>query len=620
MPLLREEFQSALAPRDRIPIYQWAARHISLRAPFTRTGAFDISDSRHFIAPFEALQNDYRREVNILKPLRGGGSLIGDIFAAYAISEEPGPYLDVFQSDPIARDHASKRSKPIFEQCSPVAELFPANPDDNCANWIKFTNGTTWQACGPSLGNLQSRGFRYLRLEEIWMWPQDRLGEALGRVGDYLKLQTSKVLCISQAGPVEGVPMEESDWYRHYHSAAIFEWEVQCPGCQKYYDPIFSGTNPDGTFWGITWDKHQKPGGDWDLAKCIPTIRFECPHCRHALLDNPRTKSEWNRTGRYRHAGGEMAPGPAAKKESLHWEAVIDYPWEDLVQLWLDACNAEKRGNLGPKLQFYQKRRAIFKDEESLLKGGLNLIRAAYEISVDTTKWPEEKARFLTIDRQSEDLFWYTIRAWSPEKSRRLLFGKCYGFGALEEIREKWKVPPLHTFIDSGYLPKGDHGVYAACLKYGWVAIRGSGEHQFIHRIQRGGKTVSVLRSYSPVSYGDPEIGIRGGRRKHCNLIHFSKSQMNQKVQELIDAGLWEEPVEGEDPEVEKEYNAQMGARVKKREYQIKTGETKVYWKESQNDHARDCANGQVLGAVLRSLVPDPATEIQTKTEKEQNK
>lgn len=99
-------------------------------------------------------------------------------------------------------------------------------------------------------------------------------------------------------------------------------------------------------------------------------------------------------------------------------------------------------------------------------------------------------------------------------------------------------------------------------------------------------------------------------------MIRFSKGQMNQTVQSLIDSGAWEEPATG-DEELEKEYAAQMASRVKRTEFNPKTNEIQVYWREGRNDHARDLANQQVLGAILTDLVPDPAAERLTRSEKE---
>lgn len=611
--VIRTAWRETFAPRDRRPVYDWAHDNVWLSPPITRTGWFDVSASRHFIAIFEALQNDFRREVNILKPVRGGGSLIGDIMVLWAMVNDPGPYMELFQTQDIADEHAEARLVPNFHNCAATAALFPHNLNKLRDNQILFANGHTWYVSGPSIANLQTKGIRYLRLEEVWMWDQGKDAEAVGRIGDYLKMHTSKVLRISQGGPKDGVDMETSDWFRTYNRGLLHEWEVPCAGCGKYFDPVFTGTRPDGSFWGMTWDRHQLPNGDWDIPKCVPTIRFECPHCAHPMLDNGKTKSEWNRSGRYRIVTQDENGHGNHKRDSFRWEAVIDYPWDELVELWLEACNAEKRGDLRPKLQFYQKRRAMFKDEQFLLKGGLHLRRAVYEINSD---WPEEKGRAMSIDRQDEDLYWWTVRAWSAEKSRRLGFGKAYGAAALEEIRIKFKVLPNNTFCDSGFLPKGDHGVYAACLKYGWISIKGDKAFNFIHR-QKNGKLVQ--KSYAPLTYGDPSGGTAQGNRKYAPLIRFSKFQMCATVERLISQGQWEEPATTTDPDMEAEYAAQMASRVRKTEYNAKTGESKVYFWEGKNDHAADCANGQVLYAILADFLPDPAMERLTKKEQEQN-
>jgi hypothetical protein len=605
-------WQQSFAPRDRRPVYEWANDYVWLSPPITRTGWFDLSVSRHFTEIFDALQNDHRREVNVLKPVRGGGSLIGDVFVLWAMANDPGPYMELFQTDKVAAEHAESRLMPNFRQCQPIRDLLPADRHKLRDQQILFSNGHAWYVSGPSIGNLQTKGVRYLRLEEVWMWDQGKMAEAEGRIGDYLRGHTSKILRISQGGPKDGVEMEQSDWYRAYYRGVQHEWEVPCLACGKYFDPIFSGQRADGSFWGMTWNRHQLPNGDWDIGRCVPTLRFECPHCANAMLDGPKTKGEWNRQGRYRIVKPDDAAGNH-KRDSFRWEAVVDYPWDELVELWLEACNAEHRGDLKPKLQFYQKRRAMFKDEQSLLKSGLHLKRAAYEINSD---WPEEKGRAMTIDRQDEDTYWWTVRAWSADKSRRLGFGRAFGAAALEEIRDKFKVTPNHTFCDSGFLPKGDQGVYASCLKYGWIAVKGDKAFNFTHR-QKGGKLVQ--KSYAPLAWGDPGAGTATGNRRYAPLIRFSKFQMCSTLERLMAQAVWDEPATSEDAELEKEYAAQMSARVRKTEYNAKTGESRVYYWEGKNDHASDCANMQVLYAILEELLPDPASEKLTKSENKED-
>lgn len=592
-------------PRDGRTLIDYAAESIKLFPPITREGYFHTEGSRHFIPILNALDDGRVREVNILKPVRGGGSLIGDVHLASVMPSErsPGPYMNVFQTDQDAKMHFFDRIERIMAGNESTRVLLPSKYE-----WseIRLNNGHTLYTGGPGISNLQSKGVRYLRLDECWIYPAGRMAEAEARVGDYLKEEMSKILRISQAGPRDGLDIDRCEWNRAYNRAAIYEWEVECQSCHKFYSPVFSGTNPDGAFWGITWDHHRLANGDWDIPKCIPTIRFECPHCFARVADCPKTKNDWNRTGRYRLTNEDNQ-----KRKSFHWETVIDFPWDELVELWLDACNAEARGNLQPKIQFYQKRRAIFKDEQSLLRGGLNFRRAEYEIASD---WPDEKARFATFDRQQEDMYWGTVRAWSDTKSRRLWFGKVYGESAIKDIVGSWKVPPNRVGIDSAFEPKGDTGVYAMCIRNNWIALRGDDAYSFPHRLKSGHR---VLRSYAPLAFGDPDIGQKGQGRRYAPLIRFSKPQMNSLVQRLIDSGAWEEPP-NDGSEMEQEYAAQMGSRIKVTDYNKRTGESRVFWKEGKNDHARDVANGQATFAVLANLAADPAAEQLTKSEQKE--
>lgn len=605
---IQEAWFSLWRRRDLRPIYEWSKDNTDLKPPLTITGPFDVSRSRHFMGPLDALQDEHCREVNILKPLRSGGTLIADIWVPWTRENDPGPTMFLLQTDSIADDHFQKVLLPTMEGVPSIGRMMAGlDRHKKTSRKIEFSDGNHLHVNGPSIANLQTNAFRYVIMDECWMWDLGRMGDAEGRAGDFLKLETSKILRISQGGPYERRTLDQCPWKRAYEHAEINEWEVQCPHCSEYYEPLFAGQRADGTYWGITWDEHKHPNGDWDVDRAAATVRFECPHCAKPLLDGPRTKGEWNRAGRYKRTSEENR-----KRKSFHWEAVIDYPWDELVQLWLQACNAERRGDLGPKLQFYQKRRAMFRDEESLLRGGLKLMEAAYESGGE---WLDEKARFMDIDRQEGDLFWWQVRAWSAEESRRLGFGKAYGFPACEEIRKKFKVPPNRTTCDSGYMPKGDQGVYAACIRYGWVAVKGDQEWQFVHAL---GKGRAVLKSYAPLTHCDPESGTAQGGRRRCPMIRFSKGQMNILTERLVRSGAWKEPETDPDPAMAHEYAQQMAGRVLVREFDKKTNVPKVYFKESRNDHARDLANQSCLKAVLCGLIPDPAAEIKTKTEEKQ--
>ena len=587
----RQAWRTVFQWRDQRPIWEWAADNLILKPPFTRTGPFDLATTRHFIAPLEALADDHVREVNILKPVRGGGSLLADIHLPWTIVNDPGPYMRSFQADDVAEDHTKERIVRLLRQCPATARLMPGGKLD----WseIRLLNEFTIYHNGPSLANFQTKGVRYLVLDEPWMYPRGRMGEALARVGDYLKISTSKVFCVSQGGPNENQRIEENEWWSHYHAAELNTWTVQCHGCGAFVAPKFFDQRKDGKWAGLIFDEHKLPNGDWHIARTVPTVRYECPLCGHPHLDTPRLKSEWNRTGQYLRTTEENR-----RKRSFHWEAVIDYPWVELATMWLEAANAFRRGVIEPKLQFAKKYLAKFEDERTLLQGSVRLPRVSYEIRTDTE--PEELGRCMSVDRQ-EQWYWWTVRKWFKHgKSRRLGFGRAFGLQELEDTRKKFAVEPNNLLIDARFEAKGERGVYAACIRHGWVAIMGDRRMVFSHR----GHKRTILRSYSELSFGDPECGLPGGGKKACPLIFFAKAIYNQRVQGLIESGLWEEPA-GSDNENEREYVRQMGGRMKKVKLDRATGALKEFWWESQDDHARDLANGQVLWATLARILPD---------------
>lgn len=610
---MRESFIQQFRPRDRRTIYEWARDNVSLSPPLTKTGPFDVSISRHFIAPLDALQDDRVREVNVLKPVRGGGTLIADVWCSHVRANDPGPFIFVLQTDPLADDHATKILLPTLLSVSSIRAMVEAlGRHEKTGRKIEFADGNHLHINGPSIGNLQGNGFRYLVMDECWLYDAGRMGDALGRVGDYLRDQLSKVLRVSQGGCRDDRTLPECEWHAAYHGAEINEWLVQCLSCGHFMQPILSGTRPDGSFWGLVWDKHKLPGGDWDIPKCLPTVRFECERCAHPMIDGPRLKAEWNRTGKY-----QTAADANVLKKSFHWSALIADSHADLCDLWLQACNAQHRGNLVPKLQWYQKRGAEHMDEERLLRGGSSLKRVAYEINAD---WPEEKLRFLHVDCQAQGIFWWTVRACSGAKTRRLGFGKAYSYSELVGITEQFKIPTFvstsktsrHPYsqvtIDSRYNPTGPQGVYAACIRYGWIAFQGDQKLSFTHFTMRNGQRETVERSYSEVKRGDPDCTI-DGRKLLAVRIQFSKSRMNSLVQQLRDNGSWEDPIADPGDEMEKEYSVQMSGRSKRVEFSRKTGLMQEFYKETQNDHALDLGNQHACCMVIQDQIPDPITE-----------
>jgi hypothetical protein len=222
--------------------------------------------------------------------------------------------------------------------------------------------------------------------------------------------------------------------------------------------------------------------------------------------------------------------------------------------------------------------------------------------------WPDEVVRFFTVDRQSEDTYWGMIRAWAKSgESRRLWYGKLFGEAAIEAKRIEFGVVPDCTVIDSGYMPKGDHGVYAAAIRYGWICGKGTDDAFFWHAIPQPPPRppLRVMKPWAPLSYGDPGEGTTSEGRVRARLIRFSSPVMKDRVMGLITHGLWVEPEMSERDEMDKECAKQMAAEFKRPKRDKFTGkEVMVYVCPTGNNHALDCSAMQVLAAMQLRVLP----------------
>jgi hypothetical protein len=609
---------SAFHLLDRRSIQDWAADKVTMPPVITRQGKFSVEHSRHFIAPLDALRSDRVRAVLIAKPVRGGGTLIADVAIPWAIDNDHAAILMVFQDAKIAEAHAETRTTPILESVSSIQAMLSSDHNKTRKTNILFANGLPLILTGPAVGNLQSRGFKWVICDEAWLYKPGVLGQAKGRLGDYVKMSSSKFLVISQGGE------EEGDWDLEFRSGVLFVWNVPCAGCGAFVAPEWTLRKADGEFAGAVFDTVKHLDGTYDKEASAATVRFVCPKCGHAHPNTQKTLAAWNAGGKYLNAktGAEFDPANPPSEVSFRWHALIDYPWAELVKEWLAAQEAKHVGNFAPMVNFFQKRCAQMRSERTVHETDVPFARAPI-----ARPDPKDKtwALCLTADRQSEDLYWVAVRAWAMTgESRRIWFGRVYGEAAVEAKRVECGVNADCTLVDSGYLPKGDHGVYAACIRYGWIALKGTEEPFFWHSVPArvpGAMPQRVQRPWAPLSYGDPGEGTGAQGKRQCKLVRFAAGVMADRVSGLIERGLWVEPTF--DPadqaaaEVEREYSVQMSAEFKRPKVNKFTGKREMVWVcPSGNNHAFDCAKMQVLFAMLTGRLP-AGIELETTSQEQ---
>jgi len=370
----------------------------------------------------------------------------------------------------------------------------------------------------------------------------------------------------------------------------------------------------DGSRWGIVFDQHKDSSGDWLVSRAAESVRFECEKCAHPHSDTRKTKAEWNRLGSYVSTNKDARVNHA----SFSWPGFIDYEWSFLVEKYLDALNRYKRKDPASLISFFQKYSPEPKNEGALFEDDDPFKRAIYEIETDA----EFGMKCIAIDRQIEDLFWVLYCEWSKDgRVRRRWFGKMFSFTEIEEKRIEWKVPPRHALIDSKYQPRGRNGVYGACARYGWIAVRSEGsdvrgkriefpEHRI--RIVNGREETYVVRkSHSPVDPKncirvDPEEGAtaRTQRKKDVLFVRYCGATMKDRSQQLVDHGDWMEDA-GANTEMDKEFRRQFNAEYLRTETDGKNREVTTWVQRRKDNHGRDVAAIQCLFATANGILKD---------------
>lgn len=579
--------QAAVRPIDRRPIYEWAAQHVEMPAVLTVQGKFNPDISRQLIEPFNALQADRTRRVVILKPTRGGGTLLADVWCNWVMAVDPGPFMFNLHTDSVARAHAETRIMPMLDRCGPIQALI--NREDRHAKRktsILFNNGFPIWIQGPSIGNLQARGVRYMVCDEIWdrtAWKEGRLEEAIARLGDYDKIQNSKCLFVSQGGWVND-PLD--DWW---NTSSQNVWTVECPSCYVHQEPVWRGLRADRSRYGIVYD------GDAvsEESRVCETVRWECEHCGSGHKWSYKLSAMWNRSGKYERRGESQTVA------GHRWNALIVRQFEVLAEIWCKASRAAASGDYSFLRAFIQKHLAEPWDETKLIEAPpVETIHLS-----DSKTWPEESFRLMCVDVQETELY-YSVRGFDKAgNSRRLDFGRVVGHETIKDIQSKWSVPSNHVGIDAGF---NQREVAKWACENDWILLKGSDQRTFKHKVagSTGKKARYVERIYSKPIGVDPHRGTDQGGRRYATLIQFSDYDAQDMVQRCLDGKTklkWAR-VECDDQEKEVMWEKQLNGTKRKKDISS-TGAVKHGFTKNPNDHLRDCEKMILTLATIKGIV-----------------
>ena len=577
---------------DRRSIPDWAHDNLFLPPAYAQPGRFDVSTSRHMLAPFAAVQDDRVREASWCGAIQTGKSLIVEASIAWAICNSPGPIMWTMQTDDDAREHCNQRFMEALKSVAQVRAILPEDRHLKTMNAIYF--GPFFLTVnGANMNNLQRVSVRLKFNSEVWLWKQGLLAHARGRVSAFEKAGNSKVINESQGGNAG------DDFDLAWQAGDQQVWSVRCFGCGQLQPLEFAGAmvaEPSKRA-GVIWEEDaRRADGSWNIGRAVETCRWRCRACGHEHDDTARTRARWNAEGDY----VAQRPDAPAHVRSFRWEGLVARDMGALVAQFLEARKAQKAGVIQAMQDFMRQRRALpWKDEDA--GGTVTLSRAGYLLADPalTSPLPNESKRFITVDRQ-RDHFWMVARAWMRDGSSRLLYrSRVATPEQIEEVRERFRVEQQLVFEDTGYFPEGG---YSDCVRFGWSALKGSGDNSYPKEI-RGRK---VRRLWSDASL----IQHQG---KMIPLFHWCSDPIKDVLHRLRTGhgAKWEAA-----DDAGEEYERQMNGERKKERVNKTTGRPEWRWFRTHANHYWDCEAMQVAAAMMLSILiqPDPTEEEQKTT------
>lgn len=572
---------------DRRPIYDFLHENWSLPASYAQPGMFDVATSRHLIRPFDAVQSDGVREVSCLAAIQTGKTLWVEGCIVWATCMSPGPMMWTLQTDEDAKEHCLQRFMEGYKNVPRIRAMLPDDRHKNQTSAVYY-GPFFLQVNGANLSNLQRVSIRWKFNSEAWLWKQGLLSHARGRVSAFERSGNSKVCNESQGGNAG------DDFHTTWDAGDQNVWGVQCFGCGKLAPLEFAGVMMDDPKRkaGVVWNEDARRGdGTWNVGRACETARYRCRYCGHDHEDAESTRSRWNKDGDYIRQRFDNAPENA----SFRWEALVARDFKLLVAQFLEARKAQKAGVIQPMQDFTRQRRALpwvdaDVSEAVLLKG------AGYTLSAldPKAKIENEAKRFLTIDRQ-RDHFWAAVRAWRRDgSSRNLYFGRVTTPEQLEELRILYGVEEQLTFEDAGYFPEG---VYTDCAKYGWTALKGSGENYFTVDI-RGTKIKRLWSNASLLQHNG----------KMVPLFHWASDPIKDVLYNLRSGRgvAWETP-----DDASPEYQNQLTGDRKKAFLNKKSGRNEWRWQRVHANHGHDLEAMQTVVAMMLGILvpPEPVND-----------
>lgn len=591
---LIDVFRNAYKPSDARLIYEWAKDNVSLYSGYTIKGPFDVSISPHFKKIFDAYQDPFVREVNILAPPRSGKTLIAEICFLHDLISAAIDILWLQVTEEKAGQVTDLRMIPLLKSCKPVADLIDTNSKYAVTEGrFKFLHSTVI-VTSPKENTFNSLGYGRIFWDEVEkVKGSSIIKNAKRRMDDYKGV--SKCMFFSQGG------IKDSPWYEQFYSGEVYEYGWTCPKCNKLQRFEFQGKRTDGSRYGIVWPNNNSTkdaNNRWLMKECSKQSVLECKECKYQVTDNPQNREHILHNGEWIKVCGDNSTVKSFRFTNL---CNVKIPFAELTTRFLGATQKKDYfGDTDDLEDFIKSDLADFWD--GFVKRQRTEIKlSSYDISKPFGE--TEAFRFMGVDCQAtEPFFYYVVRACNRMGESRLIAqGTCNTLNELDAIRDRHKIDYRFVLVDSGNGTKTET-IYAECVKHGrwaeidgetiwtsYISLKGSGAKGFRHDDNKWYRYAEPKEYPVALADGEEDEG------KILTHVTFSSFRYSQILETLRDGKgkKWEAV------DVTQEYTDHLNAVVLQRKLKGNTADFEYVDKPNTPAHFWDCEKEILVGMDL---------------------
>lgn len=585
-------------PQDKPnDIIAWAESDVRLVS--VRSERFRSTIAPWLIQPLIYCADNTTRIVSFCKPVQSGGSVIGEIMAAYWSLFGHGLVQFNWEDDGKAKTRYLDRIEPclsrtigmplaIDKRISPMPEIrYPSSMVRVQGVFVPDALDSDSVPCQIN--------------EEIHRWKPGHLDKARNR-------QTACVL--PKALDISNASEEKDQWHTAFGEGTMQYWEVQCPGCRQWHRMREEWNDERPDLGGLRYDANgcRLGDGEYDYNLLEPTIRYQMP-CGYEVRDEERARKALSLSGRY---GDPTNKGAHLSHRSLSLDAVaVDYiPWLKLIRQKHAAVRAMTNGDPEPYKRYVQERACRFWRPDS------TPIHRAIVLSTHrrmSQGLKDHKFRFAFLDRQQgvaalgDNPYWWLMIVQTREDGTVMpvYSDRVSDEEAVNKLNE-FGVKPWCVACDSG---DDTSSVYAFCLEHGFNATKGEGlkgddaeikyyKHKDgAQRIYSDDTEDYVCERANAYAYcqkrddeGEDEFALRF-KCEEPRFIRYSKVGLYDRLDWLQRSGKWVHPADAN-----QSYRMQMKAWERQSKQSALDLRTRMVWRKvSEHDHLWACAAGITL-------------------------